>query len=232
MKFFNKFLYLFLLAGVAIGIFLIPELIKITKVECGSQFGPCSDFISGSLEKYQQTSLRAGKKEISNFLSKETQIENFSLRFKLPSTIVVSVLEKKARFAIADKEKGVFATIDEGGSILAIFPETNLPYVELSSKDLNVGEKISAKELTALNLQERVYSAYQVKGGQLISDYLLVNLNDGYTVLFPLGRDPEETMGALTLILSSLKGGAEASRIGEGVSLKTIDLRFKNPVLK
>lgn len=232
MKLFKKVIYLLFLALLPAAFFFVPDFIKVRKVECVSQFGPCSNFILAKLDARKETSLKGTKKEISDFLLTQAQIEDFSLRFKIPDTILLSVLEKKARFAIYDKERNVYATVDEEGAVLAIFEETNLPYVGASPKNLNVGEKVTLQELTALNLQERVHRAYQVKGGELTQNSLTVSLPEGYNVIFPLDRDPEELMGALTLILSSLKRGEEDSRIGEETGLKTIDLRFKNPVLR
>lgn len=232
MKFIKKFLYPIFFLAILISIFFIPELIKITKIECSSQFGPCSTFIEESLLKYEKSSFKKAKKEISTFLSSQNQIGSYSLRFKLPSTLSVLVLEKKARFAIFDKEKEIFATVEENGEILALFNETNLPYVEFENLTLNTGEKVTKEAQTALFLQERIFSSYQVRSGEVKGEALVVILPEGYTVLFPLDRDHEELMGALSLILSALKGSSEASKIDVGINVKTIDLRFKNPVLK
>ncbi len=232
MKFLKKFLSLLVPLVVIIGIFLIPEVIKVSKVECRSQFGPCSTSIEGSLSKYEGGSLRKAKKEVSAYLSSQNQIGDFSLRLKLPSTLSVYLLEKKARFALKDKERQVFATVDEEGVVLALFSETNLPYVELKKANLNTGEKVLGGYLTALNLQERLFSAYQVRNGELAGEALIVELPEGYTVLFPLDRDPDELMGALSLILTGLKGSEGVSKIDLDTSINTIDLRFKNPVLK
>lgn len=100
----------------------------------------------------------------------------------------------------------------------------------VSSRELhpNVGQKVSDKQLFALNLIYDIFSSYQVQKGRIENDSLIIDRIGSQTIIFPLEGDKEALMGALTLILTKLKETAKDSRI----NIREIDLRFKNPVLK
>lgn len=223
-----KLLPAIVLLSVVAAAFAIPRTIKINAIECKSQFGPCSSEVSDSLKTHKGKSLSAAKKQITFSLSRNTTVKDFSVRFKLPSTLAVIILEAKARFAVMGE--GIYANLNEDGEVLSIGDDTALPYVVVPSRPPNLGEKVDDNILFALKIQERLYSAYQVRTGKIQGDNFKVVLPDGVTVLFPLTGDLDHILGALALIIYELKRGAEVSRIEQTIS--TIDLRFANPVLR
>lgn len=227
----RKILPLTFLIAIVAGLFLVPKLVKIKNIECASQFGPCPAKISDKLALFEGLSLRDAKKQVRDYLSAEEAIAEFSLRFKLPATISVTILEKKPRFAMRNSREELYATLDNEGEVLTIVNESSLPFIIISGRPPNLGEKVSDKILFALKIQERLFSSYQVRSGELTGETLSVNLLEGYTVLFPLEGDRDELLGALSLIIYELNRPSEDSRIVQG-TIKTIDLRFKNPVLK
>src|SRR3990167_8976392 len=166
----RNFLYPTLLAGVIGGFFFVPRLIKITEIVCISQFGPCSPGLVDSLSALNGKSLSEVKTQASSFLAESSGVKDFSVRFKFPATVLVAVLEAKARFAVKGGE--VYAGLNEEGEVLWVGSETPLPYVIIPSRPPNPGEKVGAKTLFALKLQERLYSAYQIRSGVLEADYL------------------------------------------------------------
>lgn len=226
-----RIIYLLFFAAIVAGIFFIPNVVKVKSIECVSQFGPCSNQISDKLSLYKGTSLKNSKKRISVYLRTDASIKDFSVRLKLPSTLLVSLLEKKSRFALKLLNEEVYAALGEDGEVLTIGADTPLPFIVIPGRPPNLGEKVSEEVLFALRLQERLYSAYQVRSGVLTEDFLKVTLPDGYTVLFPLEGDVDELLGALSLIVYELKRPAEGSRIGKE-RITVVDLRFKSPVLR
>lgn len=227
----KKFFFPSILLCASLGLIAVPSLISIEAVICQSQFGPCRENITLSLQEFKGKSFRKTKGQIESFLRGEAAVEKFSLRLKLPSTIMVTILEKKTRFALKQKNAEIYANLSAAGEVLAIESLTPLPVVVISVNPPNLGEKVAASTLFALKIQERMFSAYQVKEGEIVDDSLKVLFNDGYTVFFPLKGDIDEIMGALSLIIYELKRPEGDSRI-EGTKISTIDLRFTNPVLR
>lgn len=210
---------------------MIPSFVPIRNIECVSQFGPCREPTIDQLSSFEDNNFREAKRRVLRYLQSETGVEEFSLRLKLPSNLVVTLVEKKSRFALKAVKAGVYANLAIDGEVLALEKETSLPYVVVSGNPPNLSEKVGEEVLFALKIQERLFSAYRVRGGEVINDYLKVQLPAGYTVLFPLKGDVDELLGALSLIVYELKRPTEDSRI-EGVVVSTIDLRFANPVLR
>lgn len=211
--------------------YLVPTLFKIKNIECFSQFGPCAQRINDKLETIEGISLRDAKKEIRTYLSTEATVGEFSLRFKIPQNLSVTVLEKKQRFALKDSKEQFYATVDKEGVVLSITNESSLPFVMVYQRPPNLGENVSDKILFALKIQERLFSTYQIRSGELIEETLKVKLPEGYVVLFPVEGDSDELLGTLALIIYELNRPKVDSRI-EKEAIHTIDLRFKNPVLK
>lgn len=93
-----------------------------------------------------------------------------------------------------------------------------------------MGEKVSQENLFVLNLIYSLYSSYQVGGGKIENQGLVIQLPQGITVIFPLEGDEAVLLGSLRVILDRLNEDIKDSRIEKEV--KVIDLRFQNPVLK
>lgn len=227
----KKILYIVTFSVSFTGIFLLLRGLHANSIQCSSQYGPCSELISEKLLSFQGQRLGVAKKQISLYLTSDPSIKAFSIRFKIPNSLFVSILEKKSRYALKAKNEEVYANVDINGDVLAIRPESALPFVVISNKLPNLGDKVMDEYLFALGIQEKIYSSYQVRRGELQENYLKVVLSEGYTVFFPLTGDIDKLLGALSLIIYELKRSPEDSRI-EGKGITTIDLRFTNPVLR
>lgn len=227
----KKFFFPSLLLCGALGLIGVPSLLPIKTIICQSQFGPCRESLTASLQEFKGESFRKTKGQIESFLKGEAAVEKYSLRLKLPSSIIVTLLEKKPRFAVKGKDSGIYANLAVSGEVLTIESSTSLPVVKVSLNPPNLGQKVDETTLFALKIQERLFSAYQVKEGEIVDGSLKVLLPDGVSVFFPLKGDIDEIMGGLSIIIYELKRPPEASRI-EGVKISTIDLRFANPVLR
>jgi len=214
----------------------LPRIIIVRKISCLSQYGPCNQNIEAKLRLYEGQSLFRTEVNIGEFLISEEYIADFSTQFKLPNSLVVNLVERKAKYALTNKDKKGFALVDKTGTVIRIEHETTLPFVATAFNIPNVGESIDAKALFALNITYDIFSLYQTKEGVMESDRLEIDLANGLKVIFPLEGDRSVLLASLGLILNKLNEGGEGSRInGNNISLieaHTIDLRFRNPVIK
>jgi len=225
--------YIFILVPVFLAIaviYLTPRLIKVKKIDCKSQFGPCSQtFLEKSLS-YEGKVLKEAKDGLADYFKSSPFVKEYSFTYKLPARLVVNIIEAKARYALGNKISSVYCPIDKDGVCLRIETTTNLPLVEIEGNPPNVGDKIDAGQLFALELIYSLFSNHSVREGKLIDGRVEAEV-EGYTVLFPLQGDRSVLLGSLELILSRLKSEGKDSKI-DYTTVSKIDLRFKNPVLK
>lgn len=228
MKYLKFILLLIVLAFTISLFFYVPKLIFVNKISCKSQFGPCSTSLSEKLASKEGKNLKEVKKEVKEVLSYETSVSDFSLQFRIPASLNVFVVEKKPKFAV--KQENYFGLIDKEGIVLRIEKATSLPYVEIQEKIPGVGEKVNEKTFFALNAVYNLFIQYQVRSGVISGNFLVIDSIEGRQVIFPLEGDLDVLLGALRLIINRLNASAKDTRIE--TSVKEIDLRFKNPVLR
>lgn len=224
MRYSQAFLFLVLL-GLTISLFFIlPRILKIGEINCQSQFGPCSQSLEEKIETLSQEkkTFFETKKEATAFLNDETTVNDFSFQFKLPDKLEINVIERKPKFAVQD-QSGMVALIDGDGYVIAIQDSTGLPRLITSENLANVNERVAEETLFALGLLYDLFSFYQVQAGKIDNDSLVIELPRGPRVIFPLEGNRPALLGSLKLVLAKLNSDSLVS---------TIDLRFKNPVIK
>jgi len=225
--------YIFILVPVFLVfavIYLTPRLIKVKKIDCKSQFGPCSQtFLEKSLE-YEGKALKEAKAGLSGYFKSSPFIKEYSFTYKLPDRLVVNIIEAKARYTLGNKTSSVYCPIDKDGVCLRIEATTNLPLVEIEGNPPNVGDKIDSGQLFALELIYSLFSNHGIREGKIVEGRFEAEV-EGYTVVFPLQGDRAVLLGSLELILSRLKSENKDSKI-DYTTVSKIDLRFKNPVLQ
>lgn len=220
MKYLKTGIFILFLAVLVILFLVIPRLLSINNVSCTNQYGSCGEEMQRDLEKIKGKSLKEVKELIAAMMSKNLFVKDYSYKYEIPDKIVVYVIVKKSKFTLQNSKDNSLALIDRDGVVLGFGENTTLPVVVFSGDSIAVGESVNAKELFSLNLISSMYYYYQAKKGIMVEDRLEVRLRDGVTVIFPLAGDRDVLLGSLKIVLSKI----------EGVS--TIDLRFKNPVLK
>ena len=208
--------------------FLLPFFIKIKNISCQSQYGPCSNDLNQKLDGYKNKSLREAKKGITRELKNDNTVSQFGFQLKFPATLKIDLIEDKALYALVKESDPNFFLVNKDGTVIKIVAETNLPRVILESTPPNVGEKVSSENLFALKIVYDLWTLYQIKEGAITQNYLTIMHPTGIKVIFPLEGDKDLLIGSLQLILSRLNGATKDSKI----NVSTIDLRFKNPVLK
>lgn len=211
--------------------YLAPRIIEVKTVECANQYGRCSSDLYAKLEAAvsKPGNLYDKRRQVSQILASDLQVSEFALQLKLPNTLQVKLVERKATFSIGLLD-GPKALVDVAGYVIAIVEDTKLPLLQVDELPPDVGEKVSQQSLFALNILVSTYSNFRVKSAKLTRNSLLIELDRGLEVIFPLEGDQKSLMGSLALILAEIdkENGSEALK----ERVNTIDLRFKNPVVK
>jgi hypothetical protein len=201
-------LLLFILALSILAI-VAPRLILIKNIDCQSQYGPCNTLINDAVSEVKKGSL------------KDT---NSSLKEVLKNNVFI--IERNPRFCLEDFVSGKYYLVDNSGLILSIVENTNLPKLTIDDGEQQVGERVTREQLFALNILEAVYSTYEPTSATIENKHLLVELEDGVKIIFPLEGDRNTLVGSMFFIMSKLKGGEVT-----GSKVAIIDLQYKSPVL-
>lgn len=222
----NKFNIFKILSIILIIIFIfltptvIQKLIKINKIECNSQFGPCD-------QQFQVGDYKFAKTQAEKQLNQDPQINDYLIQYQIPSKLRIDIILKKPRYAISNGTK--YFLIDKEGLVIGESNESNLPTLIKSGINLNINEKVEEKDKFALDIINGLKYLYSINSGTIINDELKVISNEGLTIRFPLDGDKDVLLGSLRLIFSRLNDTTSGIRIED---TKEIDLRFKNPVLR
>jgi hypothetical protein len=220
----KKFAYI-LLGCIVLLLLLSPLFIKVN-IECRSQFGPCPDEINSKLYKLSGKNLFQAKTLASKYLKTDIQVEDYSLQFKIPDALLISLIINKPEFAIRDKSKGHLGLVDKEGKIISLSSSSSLPTVEVLSKDITIGAKVERREFFALELMRGIWQMYQVVTGEVQDESLVVELPGSIRVILPLDGDLQVLLGELRLVYGKIASPDLAGKYSQ------IDLRFKNPVLR
>ena len=216
------FIFLSLLFLIFI-IFFLPKFLRVGKISCESQFGPCSQILLTQIEMIQNERLGQARARLKEILSKEILVKEFCIHYQFPRNLEVSTIERKAKFTLKNKSEKSLAFVDEEGYIVSIDESSNLPRIIISESAGNVGEKIQDKQLFALEILNELFASNQIKEGEIENGILIVRLDD-IIVRFPLEGDKGVLITSLNLVLNKYR------ELGE--MPKEIDLRYKNPVIK
>jgi hypothetical protein len=222
----KKIIYLSGLAILLILIILLPFLIHVG-ITCQSQYGECPLDLTNKLSSINGKSLTVAKRESKKVLSSSLLVSNYSFQFKLPNTLQVELIIKKPIFALKNQSSNSFSLIDKDGTVLTVTENTVLPVLSINEDTPGISQKINDKYLFALNIINGLFKMYQIRGGVIQNDTLLVDLPGQVRVIFPLvGKDYNLLLGSLRLIYSNIQST-------EGGNLyKEVDMRYENPVLR
>lgn len=233
---FKKIIIGFAIIGfVTAPMYFIPKVLMVKKISCQSQYGPCNQLVTERFRNVEGTNLGDAKRSLSKQLSKNTLVKDFSLQFQFPSKLKVDIVERKARFALASPESSKYALIDKNGKVIAFENFSALPILIFSGKLPEIGEEVSQQSLFALEIVYDMFTSHKISKGTIEGESLVFEFLNGLTATFPLEGERELLVGSLNAIVTQLKSEGEDSRIDVSKSCErgcTIDLRFKNPVIK
>src|SRR3989344_2619347 len=184
----------------------IPKLVPINEVNCFSQYGNCSETLKKNLENVDKKNLYNTKKEISSELRNNLMVSDYSLQYRIPYAIIVRVLEKTPIYSMTDSSNAKYMQIDKRGLVLSESNSTNLPFI------IRV-----------------IHPGFNVKVARIENNTLIVELDAGLKILFPVEGDKDALVGSMFLIMSKIKAGSDIMNL---IGVKEIDLRYKNPILR
>ena len=211
--------------------FLLPQLlITIRNIDCENQFGKCSNEINEKLEFIKGEKLLSEDRHIKNVLENDFRVKEYQLHFNFPDNYKISVIERKPKFAVTNESKSWFAQIDSEGYVISVVETSNLPSVITDAPVPTTGNKLDKRLLFALELVYFVSNRYQVYSGKLVDNSLSLIIKPFREVLLPLEGEKEIILGQLIF----LTGNSEREILNklENSGNITLDLRYKNPVLK
>lgn len=215
----------YILIGLLILLCLVsPFFIKV-KIECKSQLGECSKEVNGKLQMINAKYLFSAKNQASKILKNDFLVSNYSMQLKLPNILLVNTIIKKPVYSIFDKSQNKYFLVDAFGVFLTSSDNSNLPNLIKDMVNVKSGEKISDNDLFALKLIQGVNQMYQVRGGTIQNDTLVVDIPNGLRVILPLEGDIQILLGSLRLIYTKVT-------TDNPMIYSQIDMRFKNPVIR
>lgn len=221
MKYINIGLVILFILLIAYPFLILPRTVKITKFECYSQYGICSDEIFAKLNPILDKTLIDAKASVINSFKEDNLVEDHSFQFKLPGTLRINIILRKAKFAIGKFGLNEAALIDKSGNVLTKNKVTGLSILFMPEDLPEIGKKVSQEKLFALEVLNSVYYMYQVNTGEIKNNSLIITIPNGPKVIFPLEGEKDVLLGSLRLVLSKINQG-----------IIEIDLRFKNPIIR
>ncbi len=220
----------FLLVGLLL---YIPRKIVIKNIVCTNQYGECGERVLGIVAGHNGQTLSIAKRQIKSDLSEGLVKKDIVFRYQYPSTLLVSVYETQPEFALSNNEANDFRLVDNEGNVLSVAEQVSLPFAKVNSDLPSVGDRLDQKYLFALRILRDLAKTYDLPSGTLANDGLLIDLPSGIAVLFPLEGDRDVLLGSFVLIMNQLNRVKSSSTMDK-VSLvgKTLDLRFKDPIIR
>jgi|SRR3989344_5780033 len=205
--------------------------IKVSDIECHSQYGKCNQEIENKIDQLKGKQIMFSKRNISMYLSNNTLVQEYSLQLKFPTKLELNIIEKKTNYALKNSETDYYMNVSEDGYIIGKTNETSLPILYALDPLPEINQKVDDKTLSALKISKVLYQNYPVEKAEKVGDNLNIKLEGKIDVLFPLDKDPDYILGAFVLIFNELNKEDNDIKIGLGSNL-TLDLRYKNPVLR
>lgn len=212
----KKFIFFLLLLIVPISFLLLnlKKIIKIKKIICTTQFGPCPEDLLFNLSPES--------------LSQNNKVQNFSTQYIFPNTLQYKLILSKPLINLFLESQNKTISLDASGIVLGQAVSQDLPLIYArpnSPSDQNTYKYIS--NIVHFISAENQISDITLKNDQLF--FLYQNTN----IILPIEGDIDETLGKIRLTLSWLNSYPQNFRIEEverGLP-ESIDLRFKDPLI-
>ncbi|MFC1727688.1 cell division protein FtsQ/DivIB [Patescibacteria group bacterium] len=212
-----------------LGIFVLKDdLWQVKKIECSFNEAPCSMSLWAELMNL------AGQKNIlllrsakfsSSFRQKHPNLSQVVISKKFPSTLVITLQEKKPVVAI--KQGDQYLLVDQSGLVLKVSQDTTgLPvYLIESENQFSLGERVLDEvDLKVIEvLSGSLWRLLEPETARINLSVVEVTYKGGLIVLFSVDKEATLQLDSLQFILSRLKI--------EGRQPRNIDLRFDKPVL-
>lgn len=204
---------------------------KIGEVICESQYGYCNIQVDKHLLSFEGNKYLSSKKEIEKYLDENSLIKESFIQFKLPNKIEIYVVERKASYAIKTSDNKYYL-ISSDGLIVGKSEFTSLPYITMDDVQTSVGSYIDTNQIFSLKVLRYLDFLYGVKMGVGKKDSNEYKIQEGPLVIFPISGDSDILIGALRLMIQNISKNTWEYSLEKAYNQITIDLRYKNPVIK
>jgi len=217
---------------VVLTVLLLPHRLVIQKIECSSQFGKCSEIVKNDLEKLlnKNFTLKSSNSKVEDLLSKNPRILDFSTQYVPANSLKVHVVERKGEVAIKELGSDTYLIVDNLGQLIEERIESELPKIQIESGSLKVGSDEINFSSSLVSELAKYYNIRQTK----IDGFSMRAKYDSLELIFPLEGNIDVLLGSLELLLFQLNRSLQASTIDKVsvTNLSSIDLRYKNPIVK
>jgi len=221
--------YLILFAALFFLLNFIYKL-KINKIECISQYGPCNNEIETSLETLKGSRLVGIRSKARKILEGNFLVESFAVQYKIPDVLEIRTSERKPAFSVVFSGSDLMALVDDDGYVLSFQDTTSLPVLVVNGRQYSKGEKVDGEILFSSKIMRGMHAYYEVEGIEIRDNSLYTHLTNGLKVIFPLEGDEEVLLGSFVAVFSKLNSQQDDFRIEK--KIREVDLRFDNPVLR
>ena len=214
-------------------IFLPIFLFRFERIECISKLrATCSsnmlDFLSHlSGKRFFDISFAVRK---SDFLS---DVAKYRLDFLILSREVRFLLEENNVFVAIASASDSFWMVDTSGRLVEkVNNRPDVLVVEVESFNYQINEKVPDDLLLSLWELNYLRTLYGVEKGIVFTDRIEVLVKDGPTLILPREKDYKKVLGRARFLLDSLAADFGKFKLDKSITYITIDLRYKNPVLR
>jgi hypothetical protein len=224
-----------------LGIKKIPDNVIVRAINCENQYGTCSQKLTETINDNIGLSLTETKQNLISYFNQSLQVDQYSFQYIIPDKLMVHVVEAKSVFAI--KANGNLYLADSNNYVISSVESSSLPTLTIDGDPPEIGSVLTGEVGFAGELLYTIYYSNQVTNAYLKDDGIYLNVN-GIEVIFPKSGDIRVLAGSLNAILSKLRSDYENFKIeknevnctcyvlNECRNSCTIDLRFKNPVIR
>ncbi len=215
---------LVLVLGLVLAIFTIYTIVSpIQEVQCVTIDHPCNNLLAARL-----SATANGKpaflamRSLSSYLASESRVVTSRMIYSFPRMIRVDIIVREPAIAIKPAGVNEYTLFDETGRVIDVVNETSLP-------TLTILQSINAEEISFVSqMFTSLVTYFGVTSGQIRDNALQVSIhaNQPYDFNYPVTGDVDRLLGATRVVLGEL------NVVHENPTMKTIDFRFKNPVVK
>lgn len=225
--------YLLILLFFFVLILLPLFLFKFGKVECFNVVGPsCSPEVSSMIYSFVGKSffdVYAGVSDLSSL----PLVSNYDVVFfPLKKRIEFRVEEKKILLGVEVPDGSFFLVGEDGSLIKKTSQPPNTALVKVESFNYRVSDKVPDDLFSSFQMVSYLYNFYNLEKGVIFSDRIEIYIKNGPILILPREKDHEVVLGRARFLLDSLLADPQRFKLDKSVTYITIDLRYKNPVLK
>jgi hypothetical protein len=218
----KKIFIILLIVGSLTLLVLGYKSVKVERIECQSQFGPCDEETNGALSAYEGKTLLVSYTGVRRELNNNLKVSHYTVKFLDPRTIQTRVTQRKPQVAVIAEGENKYHLYSKDGILLETEEETQLPVVRIMDISVITKEQMNF----VIEMAHALNQTYNVNAIVIQQGGMEFEVTGSPKIIFPVQGDIDVLLGSLTFVLSQLN-----SQLGD-FRMEFIDFRFKNPVIK